>query len=245
MLSRALPVVLLSVLVFGMGALPQVTPEEWASHFGVSPRGIITAEELPFISFIPGLSTTLIGRIREALPITSADQLGGITGIGDRWVTFFSALYTFEGSVATTETADVPDFVFTEPAQVIYIVDGDTFDVEWPDYDYTLRIRPASINTPERGHCYFDEAKRYAEAILLDRWVWLDPGDPTTMWDVYGRLVAKVWLDSTRTASFGHIMVSQGYARVMTQFPRGRELDALGLEAEAQAAERGLWGECQ
>lgn len=60
----------------------------------------------------------------------------------------------------------------------------------------------------------------------------------------YERLLAKVWLDSARTASFGHIMVSQGYARVLAQFPRGRKLNALGLEDEAREAGRGLWGAC-
>ena len=144
------------------------------------------------------------------------------------------------GALAAQE---LPGFVFLEPALVTNVVDGDTFDAVWPAYGYGLRIRPASIGAPESDECFFDEATQYAEAILLGRWVWLDRGDPEQLWS-YDRLLAKVWLDSARTASFGRIMVSQGYAEVLSWYPRGEELDGLGLEDEARQLERGLWGEC-
>ena len=144
------------------------------------------------------------------------------------------------GALAAQE---LPDFVFLEPALVTNVVDGDTFNAVWPAYGYGLRIRPASIDAPESDECFYEEAKRYAEVILLGHWVWLDRGDPEQLWS-YDRLLAKVWLDSSRTASFGRIMVSQGYAEVLSWYPRGEELDELGLEDEARQLERGLWGEC-
>ncbi len=244
MQRAALFVCLVVGVSVGLGVVAQVTPEEWAAHFGVQPReGGITVEDLKYLDFIPGVGAAMLTNLRNALPITSAEALGEVDLFGSGWVRFLSALYTWEPSVSTTETTDLPHFVFTEPALVINIVDGDTFDVRWPDHDYVLRIRPASIDTPERGECYFEEATSYAEAILLGRWVWFDRGDPDAVWS-YRRLLATVWLDSARTATFGHIMVSQGYARVLSQFPRGRELDALGLEDEAREAARGLWGAC-
>lgn len=137
----------------------------------------------------------------------------------------------------------LPDFAYTEPALVFNVIDGDTFDVRWPAHEYELRVRPASIGTPERGQCYYEEAKQYAEAVLLGHWVWLDRGDPYVLWSGE-RLLAKVWLDCARVASFGRIMVSQGYAKVLTEFPRGQQLGILGLEEEAKQAGRGLWAEC-
>jgi endonuclease YncB( thermonuclease family) len=140
-----------------------------------------------------------------------------------------------------SSSVPVPPFVFLEPAQVIRVIDGDTFIARWEN-GHKERIRPAGVDAPElSGHeCFAVEATVWASNFLLLRWIWLSPVEQPR--DRYGRVLGKVYLDSSRTADFGRIMVSQGFAEAMEQYPTGQELQP--LEEEAREAKRGMWGSC-
>ena len=74
-----------------------------------------------------------------------------------------------------------------------YIVDGDTIDVEIGGATY--RVRYIGIDTPERGDCYFDEAKDKNAELVLGQYVRLVKDVSET--DRYGRLLRYVYVGQT------------------------------------------------
>lgn len=67
---------------------------------------------------------------------------------------------------------------FIRKAKVLYIVDGDTLDVELDlGYDpvkIKKRIRLKNINTPERGQAGYQEAKKYLIDTILYKDVFVE-----------------------------------------------------------------------
>ncbi|TXT66988.1 MAG: membrane protein of unknown function [Promethearchaeota archaeon] len=91
-----------------------------------------------------------------------------------------------------------------------YIVDGDTFDV-----DYGERIRLADINTPEVGEPGYQEAKDYLNTLIYDKNICLDIDDKFET-DPYGRYVAVIYLPYN-TTHYLHVnkhMVDTGLANI-------------------------------
>jgi|GEM_PF-981043 len=240
-------VILIAVLVI-LGACltfgdSEITPERWAEHYRCSNRpSEITQEELPYISFIPCFGSSTIENLRANLPIATVDDLEKAVGRGKRR-DILLALYDLSGSQSSSISSaePVPDFVFREPAQVIRIIDADTFVAYWQN-GHKERIRPAGWDAPELKsyECFAVESTVWISNLLLNRWIWLAPVEQPR--DRYGRVLAKVYLDSSYTAHLGKIMVSQGFAEAMEEYPTGQELQP--LEEEARAARRGIWGNC-
>ena len=83
--------------------------------------------------------------------------------------------------------------------KVIYIVDGDTFDIacELDSEIVKIRVRMADIDTPElsskrkgeKDHAL--DAKRILEQLVYGKIVTLD----TVKWGAFGRLVCRVFID--------------------------------------------------
>ena len=121
------------------------------------------------------------------------------------------------------------------------VIDGDT--VELADGQ---KVRYLMIDTPEStggaDDCYGQEAKQYNEALVLDREVKLTYDVECT--DRYDRLLAYIEVDGQEVNAR---MVEYGYACVLYIPPNGedRRVEYKTLEAEAKAAERGMWGECE
>jgi micrococcal nuclease len=137
-------------------------------------------------------------------------------------------------------------------ARVTHVVDGDTIDVELPDGDDDT-VRYIGIDTPETVkpgtpvQCGGPRAHAVNEDLVGGRTVTLRLDAEHR--DVYGRLLAYVYLPATRPG--GHPLfvnaelVRRGLARTLT-IPPNDSFAALfaRLAAQAGAAGRGLWGRC-
>ena len=241
-LGAILGLVAIGLAISAGGSLLQKSPESWRDHYGVDPRPAITEDELMFIDFIPGFGSGTIDDLEAAVPIASEADLRSVPGLGAVKEGILLALYSFDGSGGSDDDpADASRF-FTVPARVTEIVDGDTFDVRWPD-GTTERVRPAGMDTPETpDECFATEAEDFTETVLLGRTVWLAQA-PDGPRDRFDRLLARVHLDSSEMSSFNKLMVSQGFAVADERFPVGAELQP--LEDEARDAGRGLWEACR
>ena len=119
-------------------------------------------------------------------------------------------------------------------------MDGDTVELEDGQ-----KVRYLMIDTPEstggKNDCYGTEAAEYNAALVLDRKVELSYD--VECQDFYGRLLAYVKVDSQEVNSR---LVEYGYACVLYIPPNGedRQIEFQTIEAQAEAAERGMWGAC-
>jgi endonuclease YncB( thermonuclease family) len=223
---------------------PEITPPQWAEHYGVSNRrSAITQEELPFIAFIPGFGPETIEDLASNLPITAATQLEKAIGKGKKR-DILLALYDLTGAEQPSQTPSTETRELLE-AEVTRVVDGDTIDVRLADRREE-RVRYIGMDTPEiHGpvECYGQEASAYNDRLVGGKTVWLELDVEER--DRYQRLLAYVYLDSDGQAMVNAILLSQGYAQVLTIPPNVRYADRfLKLQQEAREAGRGLWGSC-
>jgi micrococcal nuclease len=131
-------------------------------------------------------------------------------------------------------------------ATVVRAIDGDTVVVTF-GRGRTETVRMLGADTPETQHpekgveCYGPEASAYTHARLAPgRVVRLETDIESR--DVYGRLLAHVYVDGER---FGEELLRLGYARLLVIPPNDLHARAmLTAELEARAARRGLWGAC-
>jgi micrococcal nuclease len=119
------------------------------------------------------------------------------------------------------------------PFLAVNIVDGDTLDL-----NNSKRVRLSGINTPERGECYYQEAKRKLEELTLNKEVFLERDISDK--DKYGRWLRYVYVDDLFVNS---ILVEQGYARVYDKYSydtkRYNELKRVELIAKNNGL--GVW----
>jgi micrococcal nuclease len=125
-------------------------------------------------------------------------------------------------------------------AVVERVIDGDTVVLDTGD-----KVRYLMINAPEttNGHndCFGAEATQANSDLVLGKEVDLRYDVQCT--DIYGRLLAYVTVGSIEVNTR---MVERGYACVLHIPPNGNDrVDEFdGLESDAKAANRGLWGAC-
>ena len=148
---------------------------------------------------------------------------------------------------AATSTSAATTTIATN-ARVVRVIDGDTIVARIDGDAQDERIRLLGINTPEvvdprkPVECFGKEASAKAKSILLPGLRIELRADPQAdERDAYGRLLREVILaDGT---SFNALMVTQGYAYAMTDFPMDpaykRELKQ--DEKRAKMGQIGLW----
>jgi micrococcal nuclease len=126
---------------------------------------------------------------------------------------------------------------------VVYVVDGDTIEVEIDGQEY--RVRYIGIDAPEtvkQGtpvEWMGPEASAANKALVTRKLVYLEK-DVSNV-DKYGRLLRYVFL-ADGTFVNGEL-VRQGYAQAITYPPDVKYQDRLRvLQREARAAGLGLWG---
>jgi endonuclease YncB( thermonuclease family) len=131
------------------------------------------------------------------------------------------------------------------PASVVRVVDGDTVDVQLPD-SRTERIRLIGIDTPEvvdprkPVQCFGREASAHAHELLDGQFVSLELDASQGERDVYGRLLAYVWLADGR--NFGEAMIADGYAHEYTYNQPYTYLVAFSAAQDAAITNQlGLW----
>ena len=136
---------------------------------------------------------------------------------------------------------------------VNYVIDGDTFDIEFAHGGGSGRVRVLAIDTPEMNadepwgpDCWAPEAKARAQELLpagTDLWLTFDG----RVEDDYGRLLAYVFVgrapsDVSFEDSFNYEMVREGHARTFF-FDNNRTFEDVLRAAEQQAASEdlGVW----
>lgn len=130
---------------------------------------------------------------------------------------------------------------------VVRTVDGDTIHVRMDAGGREVTVRLVGVDTPETHkpnwpvECWGPEAERWMRERAEGRRVTLvrDPvGDDM---DRYGRLVRYVTL-AGEPDSLNLQLVRTGSARAYTSYPFTQAQDFLAAQAQARAAQRGLWG---
>lgn len=126
-------------------------------------------------------------------------------------------------------------------------VDGDTIWAEGGTLPpgATNRIRLLQIDTPESTNqtsCYGPEASAFTKAELpVGSKIYLlaDKEDK----DRYGRFLRYIWKPNGEF--FNEKLARQGYAKAVLYMPNDRYISLVrAAEAEAKAAQRGLWAAC-
>ena len=116
---------------------------------------------------------------------------------------------------------------------VIDVIDGDTLDL-----DNSERVRLAGINAPEKGECYYQEAKTALVEFTLNKQVKLesDEGDK----DKYGRLLRYI---HTEELDVNRYLVEMGYVKVYDKYEDTiKRYDELKLvEQVAMDKKLGVW----
>jgi endonuclease YncB( thermonuclease family) len=116
--------------------------------------------------------------------------------------------------------------------RVVGISDGDTL-ILWVDRRERLGIRLAGIDAPELDQPYGLEARRALVSLARDRTARVEVVDR----DDYGRLIGTMRIGGRNVSA---ALVEQGAAWVYRRYNHDPQLPV--LEAQAQAARRGLWG---
>jgi micrococcal nuclease len=133
-------------------------------------------------------------------------------------------------------------------AQVVRVVDGDTFLARVRGTGAPLRVRIIGADTPETVkpgvavRCYGPSASAFTKH-LLPKGTWVraayEEGSET---DRYGRQLWDVWLPDGRFLE--SVLVAAGAARA---YPFAPQLDhaslLAGLQSQAEVERRGLWGD--
>ena len=126
-------------------------------------------------------------------------------------------------------------------ATCLHVVDGDTIDVQLDGcpLEY-VRVRLVGMDTPERGECYWYEARDRVRELEGQR-VGLERD--TKEWDSFGRLLRHVYGEDGRWLNGD--LVAGGFARVMTVGDDDTYSERLqALEDDARAGSMGGWDAC-
>ncbi len=131
------------------------------------------------------------------------------------------------------------------PYAVLYVYDGDTLSIRIGEE--ACRVRMIGVDAPESVHR--DESKNTPEGETASRWlrerlngksVYLEFDEQRE--DLYGRLLAYVWLSDGETMAEDELLRS-GMAETLPMEPNDRYAERFAkLEREAKKAGAGFWG---
>lgn len=129
----------------------------------------------------------------------------------------------------TPEPGPPPD---AEQGQVVFVVDGDTIDVEIDGEEY--RVRYIGVNTPEREEACYDDATYANIELVLGETVTLVRDVSET--DPYDRLLRYVYVGDVFV---NETLVAEGWAEAAS-YPPDTTFETLFQALESDAAEAGL-----
>ncbi|WP_226582103.1 thermonuclease family protein [Halobacillus litoralis] len=127
-------------------------------------------------------------------------------------------------------------------ATVVNIVDGDTIDIKLNGKKE--RVRLLLVDTPETKHPdlptqkFGPEASAFTTSTLSGKEVKVEYDGPK--YDKYDRLLAYIWVDGE---NFNQTLLEEGLARYAYEYdpPYEHAEEMKEAQAEAKAAERGVW----
>ena len=143
-----------------------------------------------------------------------------------------------EQEVDTPANSNQPDFFYDEIATVIWVIDGDTIEVEIDGVDY--RVRYIGVNTPERDEVCYDNATAANEALVPEgSTVYLVQDVSDT--DRYDRLLRYIYVETDNDYLFvNEELVDAGWAEAVTYEPDTSFADYFySLEDDARINGRG------
>ncbi len=115
--------------------------------------------------------------------------------------------------------------------KVVSISDGDTFTL-LDEKNVQYRIRLAEIDAPENSQPFGKAAKKQLSDLIFDKIVRVD----YTEYDLYGRIIGKVYLDKVYISEE---MIRTGYAWHYKRYSNSKKLAA--IETEAKKNKLGVW----
>ena len=125
-------------------------------------------------------------------------------------------------------------------------VDGDTIVVDMNGKNETVRM--IGVDTPETHkpntpvQCYGPAASAYTKNLIGEQKVRLEADSTNQNRDRYGRLLRYVYLPDGRLVE--QEIIANGYGFAYTSFPSVKKEQFIQAEAKAEAAKKGLWGNC-
>lgn len=129
-----------------------------------------------------------------------------------------------------------------EIATVKYIIDGDTIIL-----DNGEKVRYISINTPERGNCWYQQAKRMNQDLVSGQKIKLEQDISNK--DKYKRLLRYIYVGDKNSGNINFVnmeLVKAGLARVKKYKPDLKYFKELEkAENYAKQNKIGLWGGCE
>lgn len=138
--------------------------------------------------------------------------------------------------------SDIVPETGSELTEVVRVIDGDTLEI-----DNGSIVRLLSIDSPERGDCYYSEAKQALNKLVLGENVKLEKDILGT--DRFGRLLRYVFVpegDFTNDVFVNDYLLEQGFADILFMSKSGKYNDILIYSRnEAVTNERGMWGACK
>ncbi|MDB5260367.1 MAG: Micrococcal nuclease [Candidatus Nomurabacteria bacterium] len=130
--------------------------------------------------------------------------------------------------------------------KVTKVTDGDTIHIDMDGTDETIRL--IGINTPETVdprktvECFGKEASTRMKELLSGKIVRLEYDESQSSRDVYGRLLAYVYIDDGEMIN--RKMIAEGYAYEYTYMtPYKYQTEFRSLQNIAKTSKRGLWAE--
>ena len=133
------------------------------------------------------------------------------------------------------ETSD--DLTPTDRFIVTKVIDGDTFEMQGGD-----KVRLLSIDTPEKGEMYYNEAKQFLKNYTLDKTVQLRYANKRR--DRYGRLLAYVFVDSV---FINKVILENGlgylYLFKDTESNQSETKELLAAQRQAIGLKQGIWSQ--
>lgn len=129
-------------------------------------------------------------------------------------------------------------------AEVTHVADGDTIGVSLDGREEEVRLigidTPETVDPDEPVQCFGPEASRFTHQLLGGRRVELEFDAERR--DVYGRLLAYVYLDGRLVNA---MLARRGLARTLTIAPNDSKAALFDrLATAASEAGRGLWASC-
>jgi len=132
------------------------------------------------------------------------------------------------------------------PAQVVRVVDGDTFLARYAGSPRPVYVRVIGIDTPETVkpdtpvRCYGPQASAFTKHLLPAGTVVRAAHEPGGDVDRYGRQLWDVWLPDGRFLE--SVLAAAGTARAYPFPPQVEHADVIRAEADqARSLRRGLW----
>ncbi len=139
-------------------------------------------------------------------------------------------------ALAISPTPAAPTLPIGDRAEVIYVFDGDTVEVNVDGLDY--RLRYIGVDAPERDEPFYDEAADFNRALVEGQTVILVRDVSET--DQYGRLLRYVYLEDGTFVN-GEL-IANGMARLVTFPPDVAQTEYLrDLQALARDSGAGMW----